>query len=209
MMRARRSKRTRARSSGFTLIEVVVSIGLMILGMMGVIALQKQTILTNSIARQRSVANQIAQSWIENLKQDALMNWTQAPDAMNGLTPVQVVAGAAWLSAVNVAPNVFQQIPQSPVQTFVTNAYDFRGNPLPGVWNGNVPAGTNPWFCVSFRPAWVYPGRAMRVDVRVFWLRPQSGAFAVDCVDPAPAGPLPGRYASTYLSTVIKYTEVR
>jgi hypothetical protein len=102
---------------------------------------------------------------------------------------------------------VFQQIPQSAVQTDASNAFDFRGNEIAGVWGGAVPANANPWFCVSFRPAWVYVGRALRVDVRVFWPRPQSGQNLVDCVDDQPM--LPGRYMSTYLSTVIKYTEVR
>lgn len=210
MTRAR-SSRGRARAAhGFTLIEVVVALGVMVIGVMGVIVMQQQTIMVNSIARQRSVATQIAQTWIERLKQDALINWTQAPDPTTGLTAEQVIGGTAWLSRVNTAPNVFQQIPQSPVQTDASNAFDFRGNEIPGgVFGGAVPAGTNPWFCVSFRPAWVYVGRALRVDVRVFWPRPQSGPNVVDCVDVAPTAGLPNRYMSTYLSTVIKYTEVR
>jgi type IV pilus modification protein PilV len=210
MTRARSSRRRSRAARGFTLIEVVVALGVMVVGVMGVIAMQQQTIMVNSIARQRSVATQIAQTWIDRLKQDALMNWTQAPDPIAGLTAQQVIGGTAWLSRVNMAPNVFQQIPQSPVQNGASNAFDFRGNEIAGgVWGGVVPAGTSPWFCVSFRPAWVYVGRALRVDVRVFWPRPQSGANVVDCVDVAPAGALPRRYMSTYLSTVLKYAEVR
>jgi type IV pilus modification protein PilV len=209
MTRVRSSRRRSRAARGFTLIEVVVALGVMVIGVMGVIAMQQQTIMVNSIARQRSVAIQIAQTWIDRLKQDALINWTQAPDPAVGLTAETVIGGTAWLSRVNVAPNVFQQIPQSTVQNDASNAFDFRGNEVAGVWDGAVPAGANPWFCVSFRPAWVYVGRALRVDVRVFWPRPQSGPGIVDCVDTAPAAALPGRYMSTYLSTVIKYTEVR
>lgn len=207
MMRARRSKR--ARSRGFTVIEVVVAMGLMMVGMMGIFALQKHTIMTNSISRQRSIAYQVAQTWIEYLKQDALINWTQAGE-QDGVPASVAIGGTAWLSAVNAAPNIFQQIPQSNVQRLPTNAYDFRGFPIAGgVWNGNVPAGTSPWFCASFRPAWVYLGRALRVDVRVFWPRPQGGNLVVDCIDPAPNGGLPARFMSVYLSTVIKYTDIR
>lgn len=203
----RRRSRRRARTRGFTIVEVIVAMGVMVLGMMGIFALQKQTLLANSIGRQRAIAHQIAQTWIEYLKQDALINWTQAGETEAGPPAAQVIAPTAWLSAVNVLPGVFQQIPASAVQDQVSNAFDFRGDAIRGgVRNGVVPAGTSPWFCVSFRPQWVYLGRALRVDVRVFWPRPQSGNVVVDCVDPAPNAGLPNQFMSVYLSTVLKYT---
>lgn len=211
MMLARRPRaRRRARARGFTIIEVIVAMGVMVLGMLGIFALQKQTLMANSIGRQRAIAHQVAQTWIEYLKQDALLNWTRAGE-QDGVTAAQAIGPAAWLSIVNVQPNIFQQIPISPVQNQVSNAFDFRGNAIPGgIQNGAVPPGASPWFCVSFRPAWVYLGRALRVDVRVFWPRPQSGNVApVDCVDPSPNGALPARFMSVYLSTVLKYTEPR
>ena len=65
----RRARSARAR--GFTLIEVMVALGVMTVGVFGLIALQLYTIRSNSHARQLGIATQIAQQWIERIKQDA------------------------------------------------------------------------------------------------------------------------------------------
>jgi len=205
-MKKRHARTRRARAQEFTLIDVVVAMGVMVIGTMAIIGLQQQTVAVNSLARQRSVATQIAQTWIERLKQDALTGWTQVPDPTVGLTAATVIAGTQWLSAVNAAPNVFQPFPLLNVNA--SNAFDFRGNELPPVAGGLGAA--NAWFCVSFRPAWVFPGHALRVDVRVFWPRPRRGAVVVNCVDNgaalSPGGALFDQFSTVYLSTVIKHT---
>ena len=65
------------RRQGFTLVEVMVSLGIMTIGAMAVLAMQQQIIRGNMHARQLTTATQIAQNVIERLKIDSL-SWTAA-----------------------------------------------------------------------------------------------------------------------------------
>ena len=200
----RRRSSTR-KSRGFTIIEVLTSMGVMVIGVMAIVGLQQQTVIANSEARQMMIANQIAQTWIERLKQDAA-TWNVAPDATTQLPPPQaVVANTRWLWAVSAAPFQWQAIP-NPIFT-ASNSFDFRGiemQPALGV-GGGAP----PFFCVDFRPQWVYPGYALRVDVRVWWARARRGAVLADCNELGNAllaGPQVAQFHTMYLSTVLRNT---
>jgi hypothetical protein len=108
---------------------------------------------------------------------------------------------------------VFQAIPANAAAPAVTNAFTFRGDDV-----SNVAA--NVFYCASFRPAWVSLGRAMRVDVRVWWARTGithaatftpliTGNFPA-CSDTGdarldpPAGALFNDYHVVYLPSVIR-----
>lgn len=196
------NKARRARSQrGFTIVEVIVSMGVMVVGVMALVGLQQHTVQINSLARQMSTANQIAQTWLERMKEDA-HRWRLTGEPLGVPTPIQVLAETTWLQAVNATPNVFQTIPMTGV---TSGAFDFQGN--------EIVLGTAraPYFCVGFRPAWVYIGRAIRIDVRVFWPRERASAI-VNCVDNDgplnPGGALFNQFHTVYLSTVIKNTLV-
>ncbi len=198
----RRTRMARERRQGFTLIEVMISLGIMTIGAMAMLALQQQTIRANSQARQITTATQIAQLWIERLKEDGT-RWTQVGffNTPGQPTAADVLALTTYLGAITTAPNVFQAIPNATPQ--VSNAFDFQGNDIANN-SGSV------YYCASFRPAWVYFGRAMRVDVRVWWARSGSsltGDFAACADDNArlnPGGTLFNNYHVVYLPTVIR-----
>ena len=212
-----RARRRRHRRAGFTLIEVMVSLGVMTVGALGIIALQQHTIRSNSHARQLTTAMQIAQRWVERFKQDAA-TWNQLAVAGGAPTPAQVLAGTRYLSAITATPDAFQIIPNT--SATVSNAFDFQGNDvsngLGGVAVGNV------FYCASFRPAWVSFGGAMRIDVRVWWERTgitHDAAFQgllVDfpnCSDTGsaaldPGGALVNDYHVVYLPSVIRMVTV-
>lgn len=202
MSSVRKHARSARRKRGFTIIEVVVAMGVMVLGVMAVVSLQHHTVQINSLARQMSTANQIAQTWLERMKQDA-QRWNQPGDPMGGTpTPIQVLAQTQWLQAVNAMPGRFQAVP---VSANSSGMFDFQGNEIV------LGAAGAPFFCVGYKPAWVYIGHAVRIDVRVFWPR-ERAAVVVDCVDTdaplSPGGPDFGRFHTVYLSTVIKHTRV-
>jgi type II secretory pathway pseudopilin PulG len=188
-------------ASGFTIVEVIVSMGVMVIGIMAIVALQSHTVHVNSLARQMSTANQIAQTWLERMKQDA-QRWNQSGDPNSGGSPVIALAQTQWLQQVNAAPGLFQAIPMSPINSGV---FDFQGNEL------LTNAGAAPFFCTSFKPQWVYIGRSMRVDVRVFWPKARASAIA-NCIDTDaalnPGGALFDRFHILYLSTVINYMQL-
>jgi Tfp pilus assembly protein PilV len=188
------------RNGGFTIVEVVVAMAVMVFGIMAIVGLQSHTVQINSLARQMSIANQIAQTWLERMKQDA-HRWDQPQK--DGQPPlIQLLAGTTWLQQVNAMPGRFQSIPATAA---ASGAYDFQGNEI---MLGT--AGT-PFFCTSFKPAWVYVGRTIRVDVRVFWPRERASAI-IGCIDDDvqlnPGGVLVNSFHILYLSTVIKHTKV-
>jgi len=201
MSSARKHARSARGKRGFTIIEVVVAMGVMVVGVMAVASLQHHTVQVNSLARQMSTANQIAQTWLERMKKDA-QRWNQPGDPNGTPTPIQVLAQTQWLQAVNAMPGRFQTVPASANSSGV---FDFQGNEI-------VLGATGiPFFCVGYKPAWVYIGHAIRIDVRVFWPRERASAV-VNCVDTDgplnPGGPLFDRFHTVYLSTVIKHTRV-
>ena len=205
----------RHRHAAFTLIEVMVSLGIMAMGALAIITLQQQTIRSNAHARELTTAMQIAQLWAERFKQDATQ-WNQAAIAGTGPTAAVVLANTVYLKSINAAPNVFQLIPTNNAAPLATNAFDFRFNEV-------VNTDPSVYYCVSFRPAWVSFGRAMRVDVRVWWARTgivHSPAFLgtvtanfPNCDDTAnltldPGGTLFNDYHVVYLPTVIRMVTV-
>jgi type IV pilus modification protein PilV len=210
--RARRKRQSRA---GFTLIEVMISLGIMTMGALSIITLQQHTIRANAHARELTTAMQIAQIWAERFKQDATQ-WNQAANAVSGPTAAAVLANTVYLKSITTAPNVFQLIPTNNAAPLATNAFDFRFNEV-------INTDPNTYYCVSFRPAWVSFGRAMRVDVRVWWARTgmtPSGAFLgsvlanfPNCNDTGstaldPGGNLFDDYHVVYLPTVIRMVPV-
>jgi prepilin-type N-terminal cleavage/methylation domain-containing protein len=209
----RRNDRRRRAREGFTLIEVMISLGIMTMGALAMLALQQQTIRSNSHARELSTAMQIAQLWVERFKQDA-SRWTQVgyfntpgkPDA------AAVLAPTVYLKQVATSPNVYQSMAPATVGTLnISNAFDFWGNDVAPTAAANV------YYCAAFRPAWVYYGRAMRVDVRVWWAKEGIGRSITSdfplCVgDPALLNPGGASkmtdYHVVYLPTVLRVVTV-
>jgi type IV pilus assembly protein PilV len=201
------------RRAGFTLIEVMVSLGIMTVGALGMLALQQHTIRSNSHARELTTAMQIAQLWIERLKQDGSV-WTTPGANPGGPTDATILNRTRYLIQVSTKPNQFQQILNT--TPAVSNAFDFQGNDVDATV-GNV------YYCASFRPMWVYYGNALRVDVRVWWPRETSSTTNANaiatvftgCADdnrmlnPSPPGAEFNNYHVVYLSTVIRVTTVQ
>jgi prepilin-type N-terminal cleavage/methylation domain-containing protein len=208
-MRDRR--RTGRRQHGFTLIEVMVSLGVMTVGAMAILALQQQSIRSNAHARQLTIATEIAERWAERFKQDA-QTWNMVGEASGTPTAADVLSRTKWLKQINSRPNEFQQIEN--LEEPVSNAFDYQGFDVPSIEKKY-------FYCASFRPSWVYFGRAMRIDIRVWWARENiqrmSGGVSnitdqfEDCADPPvtldPGGEQYWNYHVVYLPTVVRMVE--
>jgi type II secretory pathway pseudopilin PulG len=206
-MRGREVQRSRRRRAGFTVVEVMVSLGIMTVGAMGIIALQTHAIRSNGHARQLSIGMQIAQRWVERLKQDT-HTWNVAG------VPGTVLANTRYLNLINTAPNVFSTMPTFPDST-ASPAFDYRGEELV-----LTPDDPRIFYCAAMRPAWVYFGRAMRVDVRVWWpregfeMRTDFPQCAGDPAELSPGGAATtlynqNAYHVVYLSTVLRLNPLR
>jgi prepilin-type N-terminal cleavage/methylation domain-containing protein len=217
-LRSRR-RRPHAQRAGFTLLEVMIAIGLMTLIGLGLTTMQSYTIRSATFGRESTIASQIAQQWMERLKQDAHV-WVVPSNSVPAAQAA--LRGTRHLYRVTGDDRGQFRSPDYVVADaeFVSNVYDSRGTPLPqanGVDAQGVNIQSRVHYCVSYRTNWVHFGRSLRAEVRVWWPREGRGAnptadFAGWCFDDGnalnPGGVLEPNYHILYLSTVIRMTQV-
>lgn len=218
----------RVRRVGFTLIEVMVSLGVMMVGTMAVIALQQQSVRANVHARQMTIAMQIAQRWMERLKEDA-HTWTSVATDAAGVTTAlaNTVFLKQHLTAMSSQPGEFKTLLTELGTWERSNAFDQYGRDMPPATESSCAVGDSiHTYCASYRPAWIWYGQLMRVDVRVWWARdvaretPQlnvctdfpvvaGAACGGDDAKLRPNGPQYDWYHVVYLPGAIRVNEVR
>jgi prepilin-type N-terminal cleavage/methylation domain-containing protein len=193
------------RRAGYTLIEVLMAIGVLAAGSVAIMAMHQAATRGNMEARQMTTGNQLAQRWVERLRRDGL-NWTRSsnqafdPTLLAQTTYLQSVPGPGG------APSWF--VPTPLATSGETANFDYYGNDLGGPTSGT------PTYCTNVRLEWLYPGRALRADVRVWWVRRVAGsapapgvAALANCapgVDPNALTNNPN-VRMVYTSTVIRY----
>lgn len=193
--------RTRRRG-GYTIVEVMMAIGVLTAGAVGIMALVQASTRGNMEARQMTTGTQLAQRWVERLRRDGL-NWTRPsqvadPTLLNQTDYLQLVPSSG------TAPAWFVPAPTVPGETA---NFDFYGVDT---------ADPNEMrYCTNIRLEWLYLGRAMRADVRVWWLRRLSGdeddpsrAALAQCAPTLAPDTLTNdfRVRMAYASTIIRYT---
>ncbi|MFK7988811.1 MAG: hypothetical protein AB8I08_22515 [Sandaracinaceae bacterium] len=200
--------RRRARREGYTIVEVVMAIGVLTAGAVGVMALQQAATRGNMSAREMTTGTQLAQRWIERLRRDRLA-WTSGTT----VTPVPplLLTNTTYLRNVTpatAAPSWVTPVP--PVASGESANFDFYGQ--------DTTVAADMHYCTNMRLEWLYPGRAMRVDVRVWWVRRVTGsnidttaAGLSGCAAGQDPDDLTGdvRLTMAYASTVVRYVARR
>jgi prepilin-type N-terminal cleavage/methylation domain-containing protein len=200
----------RRRARGFTLIEVMVSLGIMTIGAMAIMALLAHIIRSNAHARQLNTGMNLGQQWVDRIKQDA-HTWTRIAATAGTPNVADVLIDTLYLSNVTSPPSTtFQVIPAN--TALVSAAFDYQGRDVALLGGGQAYH-----YCTAYRANWIYFGSTMRVDVRVFWPRAGTGANIMTdwplCdgdhtrLDP-PNGSLLGQYHVVYLPTAVGVTPV-
>lgn len=163
----------RQRSEGFTLIEVMMSLGVITVGAMAILSMQRATIVANTSAREMTVANEINRGVIERIKLDAI-NWgTQGCNQSNISPTVDGEENMLREMAIDCSATAWLTPPDG-------GAYDFRGHPM----TLPVDPGSPPIrFCTNHRFEWVVPSTVARVTVRTWWHRIGHGQGNLDQVD--------------------------
>jgi type IV pilus assembly protein PilV len=154
-----------SRSRGYTVIEVMIALTLLAIGTMGIIAMQKVTAIANRDAKNLVVANQVARTWLERLRTDAVQwNHPSVDRATSDLGDTK------WLSQVD--------------GQWFRPADDAMGSPTADALGNDVrDADLSPGvFCTNVRLAWLYgpppgtpPPYLIRAEVRTYWLRDGGG----------------------------------
>jgi hypothetical protein len=152
----RASRRRRLASAGYTAVEVLMSLAVLSVGVVGIIATEKVTLAANQHAKNLAIATHIAQSWIGMLNAEATL-W--------GSTPLSATR-QPWLKQG-----------QDNVSWFRPNAVDELGFGPAFDALGNATSTDAASFCVDLRVAPLTSvnigGGMVRAEVRVMWLRDQ------------------------------------
>lgn len=192
------ARSARRRRGGYTLIEAMMAVGVLMAGSVAIMAMHQAATRGNMEARQVSMGNQLAQRWVERLRLDSL-RWTRS---MPNATDPTLLAQTTYLQSV-ASPGSLPVwfVPVPPVASGETANFDYSGQ---GV--GATTTGRPAHYCTNVRLEWIYPGQAMRADVRVWWPRRGDGAL-LGCapgVDPSALTNDP-RVQMVYTSTILRF----
>lgn len=144
------------RQSGFTLVEVMIAIGIMTVGSLGILAMHGAVSGANRSANDMNVALAITETWLERIDRDAL-SWTERGINSNSLTNTD------YLSEIAGSVAQTDWFTPSPSDTDESYRFDYFGR--------DDTTGTSMKYCVNLRLGWLRQGTSLRVDIRTFWYR--------------------------------------
>lgn len=148
---------SKTRSDGFTLVEVMIAIGIMTIGSLGILSMHHAVSAANRSTHEMNTAISITERWLERIDRDAL-GWTE-----EGLN-TDSLAATSYLRALlgTTEPSGwFRPIPANP--GVEAAAFTYAGT--------DDTAGNATKYCVNLAMSWVRVGSSVRVDVRTYWLR--------------------------------------
>jgi len=168
------------RERGYTAVELMMAIGIFGIGVTGIIAMEKVTVVSNQHAKNLGIATHIAESWMDMLATDAV-TWNHPSRESPGAPDI---GQTIWLQSVKANANTANDwfLPAYSGVLAFGPAFDALGNPVnPATAPGSVA------FCSHLRLSWLYQPTVsgnglIRAEVRVFWLRDGQG-FAQDMCD--------------------------
>ena len=160
---------------GFTLIEVVVTLGITIVGLGGLFLSEMAIGKAQSSVRDMVYAVNLAELTINNIRMEALEWTTNSGQGINQnklkrlsklTSTVQAGMGTAWMNAYS--------LPGPHLYTVGPAGGDFSENyPSAPSYDNEIknefPLSQRQRYCVWYRLTWLVPNYAVRVDVRVAW----------------------------------------
>ena len=205
----RRSARGTLARAGYTMVEVMMGLAILAVGATGIISLQQFTIAGAQNARASVTAANVASTWVERLRTEAI-DWNN-PDN----TDLSAMTGVYLKELVKVA-----NVPATAVGTWVNlpdNAQTILGE------NASPTIADDAAFCTHFRGTWLGPASTsdtLRLEVRTFWAKSGRSvdaecALAANAFDSAFADPNAtvtvntiarnrGEYGVLYLTAIIR-----
>ena len=144
------------RRRGFTLIEVMIAIGIMTVGSLGILSMHHAVSGANRSAHEMNTALAITERWIERVDRDSL-SWSEPGINSSTLTGTTYLAP---LAATTTGTNWFTPAPALSTESY---GFDYFGN--------DTSTASEIKYCTNLRLSWIRQGSSARVDVRTFWYR--------------------------------------
>jgi type II secretory pathway pseudopilin PulG len=191
---------------GYTVVEVLLAMTVLIIGASGVMSMEKASMQGNLDARKTDVATNIARMWMDRIEKDA-MSWT---------LPSPSVAGSSnygnALLLNHVTGNWFlptDYLPAVAPLASISPGFDILGRDVATV--GALPKAV---FCVHLRETWLANNSAsptdslLRVELRVVWPRGISTSTYApplcDSTSVTTVNPDPSLYSTLYMVTAVR-----
>ena len=169
----------RSASRGTTIVEAMMGLAMLAIGASGIIAMQKVTVVANRDARNIEVANEIARTWLERLRADAMV-WNH-PSSANYVSDI---GETLWLG-----PNVKTPGSEAWFRPVNTNLGLYGVHDALG--RDNSTGSLAGPYCVNMRLTWHRPNRSIRAEVRVYWQRQNLAGTGKTLANPL-CGQTPG-----------------
>jgi len=161
----------RTHTRGFTLLEVMMSLTILAIGMLGIVALQAATVGSTQDASQFSVANAVARTWVQRLQRDA-SRWNH-PSQFRSSDDINETA---WLQLVQSNSNQWVRPGPSTMEPLASPAFDKNGDDIP--LGETVRLKDDAIYCTHIRLRQLYPD-LIKAEVRVFWKKRRLGDGAL------------------------------
>jgi prepilin-type N-terminal cleavage/methylation domain-containing protein len=180
-------RRASHRRAGFTLLEVMIAVGLMTVGALAIMAMQQASTRGNIEARQIGTATEITSRWVERLRRDAL-GWNRIGTSAAELGPAGTLSQMAAVGGTATTTGWFRA-PAPALGQVIGPGFDWTGRPVIAAANA-----ADIRYCTYVRLTWVRTGVLMRADVLTWWHRRGAGgdpsisnpaAFTCLTTDPA------------------------
>lgn len=161
-------KRQKKRTRGFTLIEVMMAVGIMTIGAVAIMGMIQASTRGNAQARSITSATQNTQLWVDRLHRLAL-RWTTG--SQSG------VAGIPYLAGLSNANSTGWFVPGITDGADGYSGLDWQGTPVNAA---------NARYCTLLNLTWINSGRSIRADVLTYFPRTSNdsatgGASAFTC----------------------------
>lgn len=195
-------------SRGYSIIEVMMALGILAVGTTGVIALQKVALVGNTTARMADAARNVAGTWVERLKADSLQ-WN---DPMG----IPDIGETRWL---NVAGTYSPQNPPSAASWVRAPDVPNWSSPVADIHGADVfdPASLDGVFCTHLQLSRAVEKRfslggqthpiTIRAVVRVVWRRDLAPISECRTMNPIDMETNDARYGFYYVTTMIGQEE--
>ena len=191
---------------GFTAVEVLIAMTIMVIGAAAIMSMQKASVLGNLDARKTDIANSIARTWVERLQRDS-MQWT-LPSSLDRAGDTFYRATLLFNHSADFDKNWFW-----PSDYLDGNSYgfDILGRDLAaGDIAADATKGTaGAQFCVEVFVTTLVAKELFRVQLRVVWPRGIGSAPAGFCTKILGASPDMTLYHAIYVTTAIKENPVQ
>lgn len=198
-------KTNRKSERGYTAVEVMMSMTLMLIGAVGVMAMQRAAVQGNTDAREMDVASSIARAWMERAERDSAL-WTPSTVAASPPANLQYASIISEGVATNAAGTWFvpkaRLVPSGGQNDVESAGFDILGQDMDSL----TAAGLR--YCVNLRVTPLTTDQTlMRVEARVFWPRNLTIAPDPNYCNTAPPAALDTdvtKYHFVYAATAVR-----